>query len=350
MKKETKRKKKEDYSTIKSAWTPNWLTVTLVALIAVILIVTLGITTYRLSKIATFAKTATNEIAVEKPGKMTYEEFKEKFEELVKKAEMMSPKEFQKELEGLLNKLSTEDLLRAVDYMDGRIAEMATKVTAAETTESEETVATEKISETVSWGWETEWYRSPFREVTKQLKDDLTWETLAEPGIFPGLNGNQTRWNDFSAEETPMLVPEGGWLYFATGSYTLSLFDSEKDEITDFLFAAPAAKERIYLTIVKGLPADGEDLDLNQIVMATDYVRAAGTYHDMPTAAYVSLDWFEQQIEAAREESPGIESPNVGDNGAEEVIVVIIDLETQTVRAWEVVGPNNDDWQRVNDL
>jgi len=285
--------------------------------------------------------TATGTTVAEETGKITYEEFQEQREALVEKAETMSPKEFQKEVKELLMKLSIEDLLRVTDE---QITEMTT-----ETTVAEEAVTTEEISETVSWGWKTEWYRSPFREVTKQLKDDLTWETLAEPGIFPGWDGNQTRWNDFSAEETPMLVPEGGWLYFATGSYKLWSFDSEKNEKTDSLFVAPAAEERIYLTIVKGLPADGEDLNLNRIVMATDYVRGAGTYHDMPTAAYVSLDWFEQQIENAREESPGIESPNVGDNGAEEVIVVIIDLETQTVRAWKVIGPDNDDWQRVDE-
>lgn len=295
----------------------------------------------------TTAKTTPETTMVEETGKITYEEFKKELEELIKKSATMSSEEFKKEIDELLMKLSTEDLLRASDYIDGRIAQKAMMTTTTETTKSEETAAAKEISETVSWGWKTEWYRSPFREITKQLKDELTWETFAEPGIFPGLDGIQTRWNDFSAEETPMLVPEGGWLYFATGSYKLWLFDSEKNEITDFLFAAPAAKERIYLTIVKGLPADGEDLDLNRIVMATDYVRGAGTYHDMPTASYVSMNWFEQQIEAAREESPGIESPNVGDNGAEEVIVVIIDLETQTVRVWKVVGPG--DWQRVDE-
>jgi len=301
----------------------------------------------------TTTETAPETTMVEETEKITYEEFQIKYEELVKKAEALGPEKFQKEIKELLGKLETYDLLRANDYGDGYLSGlekgMSIKTTTTETTEAEETVEAKEISEEVVWGWETEWYRSPFREVTKQLKDELSWETFAEPGIFPGWNGNQTRWNDFSAEETPMLAPEGGWLYFATGSYKLSLFDSEKNEKTDFLFTAPAAEERIYLTIVKGLPADGEDLDLNQIVMATDYVRGAGTYHDMPTAAYVSLDWFEQQIEAAREESPGIESPNVGDNGAEEVIVVIIDLETQTVRAWEVIGPDNDDWQRVDE-
>ena len=320
----------------------------IILIIATLTVAVIGLNSYLNRPVAAVEITAVGTTVAEETGKITYEEFKESLEELSKNGDTMSNEEFQKKVKELLMKLSTKDLLRAADYIDGQNAGMAIMTTTTETTKSEETAAVKEISETISWGWKTEWYRSPFREVTKQLEDELTWETFAEPGIYPGLDGVQTRWNDFSAEETPMLVPEGGWLYFATGSYKLSLFDSEKNEITDFLFAAPAAKERIYLTIVKGLPADGEDLDLNQIVMATDYVRSAGTYHDMPTAAYVSLDWFEQQIENAREESPGIESPNVGDNGAEEVIVVIIDLETQTVRAWKVVGPNNE-WQRVDE-
>ncbi len=227
-----------------------------------------------------------------------------------------------------------------------------TRTTVAETTQAEENKDEEvvkKIGE-ILWGWETDWYRSPFRETTDQLKNELTWETLAEPGVLPGMDDTQTAWDKMDGEETYMLTPEGGYLYFAIGSYNLWLKEAGSNpEKRILLFEAPAAKERIYLTIVRGLPADNEDLDLNQIVIATDYVRGAGINHVLPIGAYVSLGWFLQQVDNAFEPQEGLESPNCGDNGCEEVYVVLIDIKTQTVRVW-VIGPELRDWTQVNSI
>lgn len=204
------------------------------------------------------------------------------------------------------------------------------------------------------WGWNTEWYRSPFRETTDLLSNPLTHETLAEPGVFPGMGDTQTTWDIMQDEETYMLVPEAGYHYFATGSYCFwwvnpEASDEQGKEVRVPLGCAPAGEERIYLTVVRGYPSDGGDADLNQRVVVSDYVRATGIHHHMAAGAYVSLGWMLQQVDNAFEPQPGIEDPNCGDNGCDYPYVVVIDLLTQTTRAW-LVGPGLRDWTRVQDL
>lgn len=205
-----------------------------------------------------------------------------------------------------------------------------------------------------NWGWDTEWYRSPFRETTDLLDDPLTHETLAEPGVFPGMEDIQTSWDIMQDEQTYMLVPEAGYHYFATGSFCLwwvdpEASDEQDQEVLAPLGCAPAAEERIYLTIVRGYPSDGGDADLNQRIVVSNYVRATGIHHHLPAGAYVSLGWMIQQIDNAFEPQPGIEDPNCGDNGCDYVYVVLIDLLTGTTRAWKV-GPGLRDWTRIQEL
>jgi len=271
---------------------------------------------------------------------------KAKAEETAKEATAITEKI---EIEGLpeLNE-SIEKLIALIEEPD--VAE----TTATETIQVEENKDEEVVKETgeILWGWKTEWYQSPFRDTTDQLKDKLTWETLAEPGVLSGMNDTQTAWDKMDGKDTPMLTPEGGYLYFAIGSYNLWLEEpglNPNPEKRVFLFEAPAVEERIYLTIVRGLPADNEDPDFNRTVIATDYVRGAGINHVLPIGAYVSLGWFLQQVDNAFEPQEGLESPNCGDNGCEEVYVVLIDIKTQTVRVW-VIGPELRDWTQVNSI
>lgn len=203
-------------------------------------------------------------------------------------------------------------------------------------------------------GWEADWYRSPFREVTDQLPYPKTHETLAEPGVFPGMGDTQTAWDIMQDEETYLLVPEAGYHYFAIGSYCLWWVDPEASdeqgrEVRKPLGCAPAGEERIYLTIVRGYLSDGGDADFNQRVVVTDYMRATGIHHALPAGAYVSLGWVLQQLDNAFEPQPGIEDPNCGDNGCDYPYVVLVDLLTGTSRAW-LVGPGLRDWTPVTNM
>jgi hypothetical protein len=197
-------------------------------------------------------------------------------------------------------------------------------------------------------GWSEVWYRSPFRNTTDQLEDQFTWETFAEPGVFPGWRNEQTAWDYMQDKETVMLVPEAGYTYFACGGYSIFFIDPV-DQEENLLLVAPQEEERIYLTVVRGFPADGGDLDLNQRILVSEYVRATGIYTELPAGAYVSLDWILEQIDNTFEPREGIEDPNCGENGCDDVIVVVIDLESQTTRAWKV-NTSLRDWERILDL
>ena len=179
-------------------------------------------------------------------------------------------------------------------------------------------------------------------------------ETFAEPGVLVGQDSAQTAWDYMQDAETYMLVPEAGYTYFATGGFTLELVDAEASdkegiEILIPILKAPRSDERIYLTIARGFPSDGGDTDFNQRILVGDYIQATGIYSTMPAGAYVSLDWMLQQIDNAFEPQSGIEDPNCGDNGCDEIYLVVVDLQTQTTRAW-IVGPGLRDWNRVQTL
>ncbi len=182
------------------------------------------------------------------------------------------------------------------------------------------------------FGWNTTWYWSPFRDVTDTLADTATHETFAEPGV---LLDDTAAFDYLSATETPINAPEGGFTYIAVGSinlvhdgYSLNLFPQDGN---------------IYLIIVRGLPDDDTDLDLNQQVWANDYPRGFGIYSPMPYGAYVSLEWFIQQIENAQE-SQG--DPNCGADGCDKITAVVVELQSHTFRMWEIFG-NPRDWTRV---
>ncbi len=202
-------------------------------------------------------------------------------------------------------------------------------------------------------GWNVEWYRSPFRDTTRQLSDEKTRETLAEPGMYPGMNGAQTAWQHWDESSQYMLVREAGFTYSASNGYCLDYLDPEESDSAGYdvrvpVYCLPKVGERIYLTIYRGYPSDGGDVDLNQLVVSYDYTQATGIYHEMDAGAYVSLDWLTDQIRNTWEPEPGqFQDPGCGDNGCDEVFVVIVDLHTLTVRIWKVI--TYTEWQRITD-
>lgn len=179
-------------------------------------------------------------------------------------------------------------------------------------------------------GWTTTWYWSPFRGTTDVLTDTATQDTFAEPGV---LLDATAAYDHMSAADTPILVPEGGYAYIAIGAVTLNHKGARLNLYHQ--------ENNIYLIIIRGNPDDGTSADLNEIVLATDYVRGAGIYSPMPSGAYVSLGWFLQQIQASYRD------PNCG-RGCQKVTIVIVDLPTHSYRMWQTSDPNNlRSWTRV---
>jgi len=158
-----------------------------------------------------------------------------------------------------------------------------------------------------------------------------TVETFAEPGV---LLDNTAAFDHMSAVDTPVLVPEGGYAYVAIGEMLLSHNGSN--------LLLPYVGRNIYLVIVRGLPDDGGPTDLNQIVLASQYVRATGVYSPMPAGAHVSLAWMVQQVTNA------FRDPNCGGTGCQQATIVVVDLKTHSYRSWVVNDPKNPRaWVRV---
>jgi len=176
----------------------------------------------------------------------------------------------------------------------------------------------------------TKWYRSPFTATTDSLVDQGALETLAEPGV---LLDATAAYDHMSAADTPVLVPEGAYAYVAIGGATFSHDGAN--------LVLPNEEGNIYLVLFRGYPDDATNADLNQIVLASKYVRGTGIYDALPAGAYISLGWFTQQILASYGD------PNCG-SGCQRVTIVIVDLPTHTYRTWTVESAKAPrDWTRV---
>lgn len=174
------------------------------------------------------------------------------------------------------------------------------------------------------------WYQSPFTATTDFLTDTATRETFAEPGV---LLDNTAAFDHMSAVDTPILVPEGGDAYVAIGGMTVS--HNGKSLLLPYL------DRNIYLVLFRGFPDDGTPTDLNQVVLAFNYVRSAGIYSPINAGAYVSLGWWIQQIRAS------LGSPNCG-MSCEKITTIVIDLKTHTYRVWTITDPKNlRNWIRL---
>lgn len=175
-------------------------------------------------------------------------------------------------------------------------------------------------------GWDVAWYQSPFVGFTKpQLADKATHETLGEPGV---LLNNEAAFDHLTAVLTPLLVPEGGYTYVAVGSLTIGN--------VEFKYAA----RNIYLFLFRGIPSDGKpETDLNKVVNVSGYTPGTGIFDIMPAGAYVSQNWFIDQIKNADR------SPNCGE-GCLTTTVVVFDLKTSTYRQWSTIPSTPTIWVR----
>lgn len=167
------------------------------------------------------------------------------------------------------------------------------------------------------------WYRSPFTATADQLPYTGTVEMLAEPGV---LLDATAAYDHLSAATTPILIPEAGYAYVAVGALKFG----------DVQLAYEA--RNIYLVIFRGLPSDGNpNTDLNQVLDVSGYVPGTGLYSPITAGAYVSLNWFVQQVQESAK------TPNCG-AGCERVTVVLVDIATASYRIYTTSPANPRDW------
>jgi len=263
-------------------------------------------------------------------------------EDSTQKAILTELQNLNKSIGELKTSLATEETTETTEAEVAATTEVTTETTAEEVTE-ETTTLVEETRKSFTMGWQTNWYQSPFRKVTDQLTDKLTQEMFAEPGTFPGMGGAQTAWDKMENETTFMQAIEGGGLYISTGGMKLYL-EGKADAEKILIVNLPFEKNTNYLIFVRGLPADGTDKDLNRTIFATDYAPGHSINHIMPMGAYFSLDWTLQQVVKS------FESPNCGE-GCDRCVLVAIDLQARSIRAWEITNPKDArNWQRIDSI
>lgn len=175
----------------------------------------------------------------------------------------------------------------------------------------------------------TEFFQSPVL-TTETFNKESAW-MIAEPGVI--LN-DTAAWVIPSTDETYFAnVPEGGFTYFSMGQGNISV-----DGVTLHL---PGAKGLNYLVLIRGRIDDTiVDSDLNLTVEVTDFVPGHAIWSIMPPGAYVSKDWFRQQLVT----STTTGGTNCGATGCSRVIVVLFDTDSHHQDRFEVQADDLDNW------
>lgn len=124
---------------------------------------------------------------------------------------------------------------------------------------------------------------------TKVLNAESGW-LLAEPGIL--LDSTATFDRGSSAGEHFVQCPEGGFAYFSMGFGNLS--------IDDVALSLEKGHGIINLVLVRCPIDDGNPAtDRNITIRVTDYLAGNIITSPMGQGAFISLDWFSQQLEVA---------------------------------------------------
>lgn len=213
--------------------------------------------------------------------------------------------------------------------------EATSETTAVETTtEATDKVATEVVEATgaFSMGWEKDWRMSTVPK-TKSLPDEKTQEFFNEPGVYPGYDGRQVAWDVMEDSPSSINIPHDAGTYIS-GAYMNLLLEQGNIPIVSL----PYQEGLNYLVFLRGLPLPEGELGehYNRTVLASDYAEGHVINSLMPEGAYFSLNWTIDQINNCFEELK-----------CNKVIVVAIDIQTRSIRSWEITGLNGD-WKRID--
>lgn len=164
----------------------------------------------------------------------------------------------------------------------------------------------------------------------KSFNDASAW-LICEPGV---LLDNTAAWTIPGTKETWFInVPEGGFTYFSMGEGKILI-----DGVTLNL---PGEKGLNYLVVVRGKIDDGiVDSDLNITAEVTDFVPGHAIWSIMPPGAYVSHDWFRDQLVV----STTTTGTNCGATGCSRTRIVLFDVDSHFEQRFEVRAGDLDNW------
>ncbi len=158
---------------------------------------------------------------------------------------------------------------------------------------------------------------------------------IAEPGV---LLDNTAAWTIPGTSQPWFInVPEGGFTYFSLGHGTVTI-DGVRLEL-------PGAEGLNYLVVIRGRIDDTiVDNDLNETAEVTDFTPGHAIWSIMPPGAYVSRNWFGQQLVV----STTTGGTNCGATGCSLVKVVLFDVDSHFYQMFDVHAGSLDNWTLVS--
>ena len=169
-------------------------------------------------------------------------------------------------------------------------------------------------------------------ECQQSFNQESSW-LICEPGV---ILDNTAAWVIPSTEAKYFAnVPEGGFTYFSMGQGTIMI-----DGIT---LSLSGEKGLNYLVIIRGRIDDGIiDSDLNLTAEITGFVPGHAIWSIMPPGAYVSKDWFRQQLVT----STTAGGTNCGATGCSRVRIILFDVDSHLYQMFEI-SRDIDTWELI---
>jgi hypothetical protein len=128
-------------------------------------------------------------------------------------------------------------------------------------------------------------------------------------------------------------VPEGGFTYFSLGHGVITI-----DGVSLVL---PGEKGLNYLVLIRGRIDDTVmDSDLNETAVVTEFTAGHAIWGIMPPGAYVSHDWFRDQLLV----SSTTGGTNCGATGCSRVRIVLFDVDSHFYQMFETHTGDVGSW------
>jgi hypothetical protein len=170
-------------------------------------------------------------------------------------------------------------------------------------------------------------------ECRDSFNQESSW-LICEPGV---ILDNSTAWVIPSTKEVWYSnVPEGAFAYYSLGQGKIA--------VDGYTIDLPYEEGNNYLVLIRGRIDDGKvDTDRNLTAQVTDFVPGHAIFSYMPKGAYVSHDWFLQQLFAST--STGF--TNCGGLGCSQATVVLFDVDSHFEQRFLVQASDLSKWERI---
>lgn len=164
----------------------------------------------------------------------------------------------------------------------------------------------------------------------ESFSQESSW-LICEPGAI--LDATAAFTIPGTREPWEINIPEGGFTYFSLGHGVITI-----DGVSLVL---PAERGLNYLVLVRGRIDDTiMDSDLNETAVVTDFKAGHAIWGIMPPRAYVSHDWFREQLVT----SSTTGGTNCGATGCSRIRIVLFDVDSHLYQMFETHTGEIDTW------